>query len=70
MKQEASPASHARNAIALDALQDAREMRPGAPRADALKAGGFVASRSKQFDRTLSLIAALLVVAIILIARY
>jgi hypothetical protein len=42
MKQEALPDSRTRNATAMDALQDAREMPPGAQRADALKQAGLL----------------------------
>jgi hypothetical protein len=42
MKQEASPTSRTRNATAVDALQEAREMPPGAQRADALKQAGLL----------------------------
>jgi hypothetical protein len=42
MKQEASPASRTQDATAADALQDAREMPPGAQRIDALKQAGLL----------------------------
>jgi hypothetical protein len=42
MKQEASSDSRIQNATAVDALQDAREMPPGARRADALKRAGLL----------------------------
>jgi hypothetical protein len=42
MKQETSSASRSRNATAVDALQEAREMPPGAQRADALKQAGLL----------------------------
>jgi hypothetical protein len=42
MKQEASPDSRTQNATAVDALQDAREMPPGARRADAFKRAGLL----------------------------
>ena len=42
MKQEASPDSRSRNAGAVDALQEARAMPPGAQRVDALKQAGLL----------------------------
>jgi len=42
VKQEASPDSRSRDARALDALQQAREMPPGAQRTDALKRAGLL----------------------------
>ena len=42
MKQPASPASRTLNAIAVDALQTAREMPAGAQRANALKQAGLL----------------------------
>jgi hypothetical protein len=42
MKQQASPASRTQNAMAVDALQNAREMPPGARRAAALKQAGLL----------------------------
>jgi hypothetical protein len=42
VKQEASPDSRSRNAGAVDALQEARAMPPGAQRADALKQAGLL----------------------------
>jgi hypothetical protein len=42
VKQEASPDSRSRNAGAVDALQEARQMPPGAQRADALKQAGLL----------------------------
>ena len=64
MKHETSPDSRSQ-ASAVDALQEAREMPPGAQRADALKRAGML-----RRDRALSLIAAFIVVAIIMVARY
>jgi hypothetical protein len=37
VKQEASPDNRSQNASAAEALQEAREMPPGAQRTDALK---------------------------------
>jgi hypothetical protein len=42
MKQQASPASRTLDAIAVDALQNAREMPAGAQRAKALKQAGLL----------------------------
>jgi hypothetical protein len=42
MKQKASPDSRNKNARAVDALQEAREMPPGAQRTDALKHAGLL----------------------------
>ena len=42
MKQEASPDSRSQDASAVDALQEARGMPPGAQRADALKKAGLL----------------------------
>jgi hypothetical protein len=42
MKQEASPTSRTQNAMAVDALQEARGMPPGAQRAEALKQAGLL----------------------------
>jgi hypothetical protein len=42
VKQEASADSRIRNASAADALQEAREMPPGARRTDALKKAGLL----------------------------
>ena len=42
MKQKASPASRTRDAMAVDALQTARDMPAGAQRADALKQAGLL----------------------------
>jgi hypothetical protein len=42
MKQETSSGSHSRDATAEDALQEAREMPPGAQRTDALKQAGLL----------------------------
>jgi hypothetical protein len=42
MKQKASPDSRNKNARAVDALQKAREMPPGAQRTDALKKAGLL----------------------------
>jgi hypothetical protein len=42
LKQKASPASRSRDAMAVDALQNAREMPAGAQRADALKRAGLL----------------------------
>jgi hypothetical protein len=42
VKQEASPDSRSRNAGAVDALQEARQLPPGAQRADALKQAGLL----------------------------
>jgi len=42
MKQKASPASRPRDAVAADALQDARDMPAGVQRADALKQAGLL----------------------------
>jgi len=42
MKQEVSSASRTRNAMAVDALQEARGMPPGVQRADALKQAGLL----------------------------
>jgi hypothetical protein len=42
VKQEASPDSRSQSAIAVDALQEAREMPPGMKRSDALKKAGFL----------------------------
>jgi hypothetical protein len=42
VKQEASPDSRNKDARALDALQEAREMPPGAQRTDALKIAGLL----------------------------
>jgi hypothetical protein len=42
MKQKASPDSRNKNARAVDALQEAREMPPGAQRIDALKQAGLL----------------------------
>jgi hypothetical protein len=42
LKQEASPDSRSQSAIAVDALQEAREMPPGAKRSDALKKAGLL----------------------------
>jgi hypothetical protein len=42
VKQETSPDGRDENARALDALQKAREMPPGAQRIDALKKAGLL----------------------------
>jgi len=42
VKQEASPDSRSQNANAVDALQEARAMPPGAQRTDALKTAGLL----------------------------
>jgi hypothetical protein len=42
VKQEASPDSRSQSAIAVDALQEAREMPPGVKRSDALKKAGLL----------------------------
>ncbi len=42
MKQKSSPVSRSRDAVAVDALQNAREMPAGAQRADALKQAGLL----------------------------
>jgi hypothetical protein len=42
MKQKASPDSRNKKARALDALQETREMPPGARRTDALKKAGLL----------------------------
>lgn len=42
MKQEISADSRSQNASAVDALQEAREMPPGAQRTDALKKAGLL----------------------------
>jgi hypothetical protein len=42
VKQETSPDGRSHNAIAVDALQEARGMPPGARRTDALKKAGLL----------------------------
>jgi hypothetical protein len=42
MKQKASPASRSRDAMAIDALQNARELPAGAQRANAVKQAGLL----------------------------
>jgi hypothetical protein len=42
VKQETSPDIRSQNASAVDALQEARGMPPGAQRADALKKAGLL----------------------------
>jgi hypothetical protein len=42
VKQEASPDSRSQNANAVDALQEARAMPPGAQRTDSLKKAGLL----------------------------
>jgi hypothetical protein len=42
VKQETSPDSRSQNASAADALQEAREMPPGAQRTGALKKAGLL----------------------------
>ena len=42
MKQETSPDIRSQDASAVDALQEARGMPPGAQRADALKKAGLL----------------------------
>jgi hypothetical protein len=84
VKQETSPDIRNQNASAVDALQEARGMPPGAQRTNALKKAGLLRRvcfmspldtpspepRSRTLDRALSLVAVFLIAAIIIVARY